>query len=80
MGRIPDPEHRLLVDRKLLAFHFELLGNGEKAVEIVLRHVHLAMVHEVEHTFQIRVLHPLQIDQRVLVRIPPQHRSTQKTS
>jgi hypothetical protein len=54
-------------------FDFELLRDGQKAVELLLGDVHLPLVHEVEDGEQLLVLHPLQVDQGVLVRVPPQH-------
>ena len=50
----------------------KLLGEGEEAVELLLHHVHLALVHEVEDGLQVRVLDPPQVEERVLVRIAPQ--------
>ena len=57
-------------------FHFQLLGDGEEAVELLLSHVHLTLVHEVQHGHQLLVLNPLQVEEGVLVRVAPQDVST----
>ena len=43
-----------LVSRK--SFDFELFGNVEKCVQLLLRHVHLAVVHEVEDKLEVAEL------------------------
>ena len=58
--------------------HPELLGHGEEGVELLLRHVHLAVVHEVEHGHEVRVLDALEVEQRVLVAVPPQDRPEER--
>ena len=59
-----------------LTFNFELLGDGEEGVEVVLGHIHLAVIHKVEDGLQVSVLDPLEVEQRVLVRVAPQDSST----
>ena len=43
-----------LVSRK--SFDFELFGNVEKCVQLLMRHVHLAVVHEVEDLLEVAKL------------------------
>ena len=45
-----------------------------------MRHVHLAVVHEVEDTHQLSVLDTLQIKQRVIVGIFPENVSEEGTA
>ena len=56
------------------ALHLEVLRHGEEGVELLLCHVHLAVVHEVEDGDQVGVLDALEVEQRVLVAVPPQDR------
>ena len=53
-GRVAFLLFTRLVSRK--SFDFELFGNVEKRVQLLLRHVHLAVVHEVEDQLELAEL------------------------
>ena len=53
------------------ALHPQLLGHFQEGAELLLRHLHLAGVHEVEDGLQVAVLHPLQVEEGVGVGVPP---------
>jgi len=55
------------------SFHAEIFSNGQEAVELLLGDVDLSHVHEVEHTEQLLVLDPLQVEEGVLVGVAPEH-------
>ena len=57
------------------AFNPQLLGHGKEGVEIVLGNVDLSMIHEAQHALQLLELDPLQVQEWVLVTVPPQHLS-----
>ena len=48
-----------------ITFNFEIFSNGEKWVELILRHIHLSMVHEAQHRLHVRVADAAQVDDRV---------------
>jgi hypothetical protein len=52
--------------------HPEVLGHREEGVELLLGHVDLAHVHEVQHGEELLVLDTLQVQERVLVGITPE--------
>ena len=54
------------------ALHLEIFGDCQERIEVFLSNVDLAMVHEVEHAQQVAVLHPLEVEQGVVVGVPPQ--------
>ena len=53
-GRVAFLLFTRLVSRK--TFDFELFGNVEKRVELLLLHIHLAVVHEVEDQLEVAEL------------------------
>ena len=53
-GRVAFLLFTRLVSRK--TFDFELFGNVEKRVELLLLHIHLAVVHEVEDQLELAEL------------------------
>ena len=74
---VPQPSKmfRLGVVAQGEALHLEVPGHGEEGVELLLCHVHLAVVHEVEDGDQVGVLDALQVEEGVLVPVAPQHRA-----
>ena len=54
------------------ALHLQLLGHGQEGVELLLRYVHLAVVHEVEDGHEFSVVDALEVEERVRVGVPLQ--------
>ena len=54
-------------------FHLQLLGDGKKRVKLFLGDVDFAMVHEIQHGHQLLVLDAFQVEQRMLVPVPPKN-------
>jgi hypothetical protein len=55
------------------SLHLELLRHQQKTVQLILRHVHLTVIHKTQHRFQILVADVLQIEQGVLVGVLLEH-------
>ena len=49
------------------AFHTQLFCNCQERVEFFLGNIYLSMVHEVKDSLHVSELHPLEVEQRVLV-------------
>ena len=60
--------------------HSEILSHGEEGVEFVLGHVHLPVIHEVEHSLEVGVTDPLHVEERMLVRVPPENVLEERTA
>ncbi len=58
----------------------EILRHSQKWVELLLRHIHLPLIHKVEDGEQLLVLDTLQVEEGVLVRVPPQDLSEEWTA
>jgi len=52
--------------------HFEILCDCEERVEFLLGNVDFSMIHEVEHSLKIAVVHPLEVQEGVGVGVAPQ--------
>ncbi len=55
------------------SLHLKLLRHQQKTVQLILRHIHLTVIHETQHGFQILVADVLQIEQGVLVGVLLEH-------
>ena len=53
-------------------FYLQVLCYGQKGIELLLGNVNLSVVHEVEDRLQVSELHPLEVEERVLVGVLPE--------
>ena len=49
--------------------NFEFFSHSQKGVEFLLCHVHLPMIHEVEHCHQVDILDTFEVEEGVGVRV-----------
>ena len=54
------------------ALDLEVLRDGEEGIELLLGNVNLALVHKLEHGDQVVIEDALEVQKRMLVRVPPQ--------
>ena len=54
------------------AFHLEVFSHGQEGVELLLSHIDLAVVHEVENCGEVVECHTLEVEERVGVGIVPE--------
>ena len=60
------------------SFNSKVFSYRQEAVQLLLGNVDLAHVHEVEHTQQLLVLNPLEVQEGVLVGVTSEHVSEER--